>query len=97
MDLVGVNHFILSSPSNIGQTFDEIDKNILYQDNKSAILLEKNGKASSSQRTRAINIRYFFVTNQAERGMLEIKYCPTKEMVGDYMPKPLQGHLFKKF
>ncbi|MGC8532993.1 MAG: Ty1/Copia family ribonuclease HI, partial [Acidiphilium sp.] len=37
-----------------------IEKNILYQDNKSTILLENNGKRSSSKRTRAFNIRYFF-------------------------------------
>ena len=60
-------------------------------------MLEKNGKESSSQRTRAINIQYFFITDQAERGMLGIKYCPTKDMTGDYMTKPLQGALFKKF
>jgi hypothetical protein len=30
-----------------------IKSNILYQDNKSAILLETNGKKSSSKRTRA--------------------------------------------
>jgi hypothetical protein len=33
-----------------------IKQNILHQDNKSAILLEKNGKKSSSKRTRASNI-----------------------------------------
>ena len=37
----------------------EIDKNIVYQDNKSAILLETNRKRSSGKRTRALNIRYF--------------------------------------
>ena len=31
----------------------EIHRNILYQDNKSAILLEENGKKISSKRTRA--------------------------------------------
>ncbi len=36
-----------------------INKNILYQDNKNAILLEENGKKSSSQQTRHLNIRYF--------------------------------------
>jgi hypothetical protein len=41
----------------------EINKNILYQDNKSAILLETNGKKSSGKRTRALNIRYFFTTD----------------------------------
>ena len=34
---------------------------IMYQDNKSAILLENNGTRSSSRRTRHMNIRYFFI------------------------------------
>ena len=75
----------------------KVDSNILYQDNKSTILLEKNGKQSSSQRTRAMNIRYFFITNQSKRGNVEIEYCPTRIMVAGYMTKPLQGTLFKKF
>jgi hypothetical protein len=37
----------------------KIKDNILHQDNKSSILLEKNGKASSSRRTKHVNIRYF--------------------------------------
>jgi hypothetical protein len=41
-----------------------INNNILFQDNKSSILLEKNGKALSSKRTKHINmIRYFFITD----------------------------------
>jgi hypothetical protein len=75
----------------------KVDKNFLFQDNKSAILLEKNGKKSSSKRTRAINIRYFFVTDQAEKGNLRIDYCPTGEMVADFFTKPLQGEAFEKF
>ena len=69
---------------------------VLYQDNKSAILLEKNGKKSSSKRTRAINIRYFFVTDQVEKGNLRVEYCPTGEMVADFMTKPLQGQQFER-
>jgi hypothetical protein len=75
----------------------KIDQNIIYQDNKSAILLEKNGKKSSSKRTRALNIRYFFITDQVEKGNVEIQYCPTDEMMADYMTKPLQGKKFIKF
>lgn len=37
----------------------EIKQNIIYQDNKSAILLEMNGKGSSSKRTKHIKVRYF--------------------------------------
>ena len=72
-----------------------IDENILHQDNKSTILLLENGKRSSSQRTRAINIRYFFLTDQIEKGNLTVRYCPTLEMYGDFFTKPLQGKLFK--
>ena len=38
-----------------------IIENLLLQDNKSSILLERNGRASSGKRTRHINIRYFFI------------------------------------
>ena len=71
--------------------------NNLHQDNKSAILLEKNGKASSSKRTRRLNIRYFFVTNQVSKGNLTIKFCPTDEMLGDYFTKPTTGTKFHTF
>ncbi len=74
-----------------------IERNILYQDNKSAILLEENGKKSSSKRTRAMNIRYFYITDQISKGNIEVKYCPTDEMIADYMSKGLQGEKFRKF
>ena len=74
-----------------------LEKNILLQDNKSAILLETNGKRSAGKRSRAINIRYFFLTDQVEKGNLIIQYCPTDLMWADYMTKPLQGEKFRKF
>ena len=69
---------------------------VVYQDNKSAILLEENGRASSSKRTRHINIRYYFVTDRVNCGEVKIKHCPTAEMIGDYFTKPLQGGIFNK-
>jgi hypothetical protein len=74
-----------------------INSNILYQDNKSAILLETNGKKSSGKRTRALNIRYFFLTDQVEKGNVTIVYCPTDDMVGDFHTKPLQDEKARKF
>jgi hypothetical protein len=41
-----------------------VSENVLYQDNRSAILLEKNGRKSASKRYRHLNIRMFFVTDQ---------------------------------
>ncbi len=74
-----------------------VKENIVYQDNQSAILLERNGKKSSSQRTRHLNIKYFFVTDQVEQGNILIKFCPTDGMVADFMSKPLQGEKFRRF
>jgi hypothetical protein len=75
----------------------DINSIILYQDNKSAILLETNGKKSSGKRTGALNIRYFFRTDQVEKGNVTIVHCPTDDMVGDFHMKPLQGEKFRKF
>ena len=68
-----------------------------YQDNRSAILLENNGRRSAGKRSRALNIRYFFVSDQVSKSRLMVEYCPTDEMTGDYMTKPLQGEKFFKF
>jgi len=68
----------------------------VYQDNTSAILLEKNGMESSSKRTRHINIRYYFIKDCIDKKYLNVEYCPTDDMIGDYPSKPLQGRKFKK-
>ena len=41
---------------------------IVYQDNQSAILLKNNGRASSSKRTKHLNIRYFFYHRPNQKG-----------------------------
>jgi hypothetical protein len=46
----------------------EVNENIIFQDNWSAILLQRNGKASSSKQTKHLNIRYFFVTDRIKKG-----------------------------
>jgi hypothetical protein len=74
-----------------------IQENIVFQDNKSAILMERNGKASSSKRTKHINIRYYFVMDRINKKELTVEWCSTGDMIGDYMTKPTQAALFKKF
>ena len=75
----------------------DINDCIIHQDNKSAILLEQNGRASSSKRTRHINTRYYFITDRVNCGEIKLQYCPMTEMLGDFFTKPLQGTLFTKF
>jgi hypothetical protein len=51
---------------------------------------------STSDKTRHINIRYFFVKHYMDSDELKIEYLPTEEMVADVLTKPLQGDLFKR-
>ena len=69
---------------------------IVHQDNKSTITLAEKGK-STSNRTRHVNIRYFFVKDRIEKGDIKIVYEKTEEMVADFFSKPLQGAQFEKF
>ena len=88
--LCWTNYFLECQGYNINST-------IMYQDNQSAILIENNGRASSSKRTKHLNIRYFFITDQIKKGDLRIEYCPTNSMVADFFTKPLQGKKFLQF
>jgi hypothetical protein len=75
----------------------DVKDNILFQDNNNSIILEKNGKASSSKSTKHINIRYLFITDRVRKEEVSVVWCPTGDMIGDYTTKPLQGALFRKF
>jgi hypothetical protein len=44
-----------------------------------------------------LGVRYFFLTDQVEKGNVSIVYCPTDDMIGDFHTKPLQGEKFRKF
>jgi len=78
------------------QDYTVVD-NKVFRDNRSGMLLEKNGKASSSKRTKHINIRYFFITDRISKGEVSVDWCPTADMIGDFATKPTQGALFRKF
>ena len=74
-----------------------VAKSTLYQDNKSTILLENKGTSSVGKRMRRTDIGFFFVEDRADRGDLEIKFCPTKDTSADYFTKTLRGKLFLEF
>ena len=78
------------------QGFD-LEVNILFQDNQSAMKMERNGRNSCTGNTRHVNIRYFWVKDRIQKGEIDLKYCPTKKMLADYFTKALQGSAFMKF
>jgi hypothetical protein len=73
-----------------------VKESLLYQDNTSSILIEKNGRSSCSKRMCHMNIRYFFVKDQVDSKWVHIEHCPTADMIADYFTKPLQGAPFQK-
>ena len=73
-----------------------IKETVLYQDNMSSMLLERNGRQSSTKRTKHMDIRYFYVSDHVQNKTISLQHCPTEEMLADYFTKPLQGALFTR-
>jgi hypothetical protein len=71
--------------------------NVIHQDNQRAMLLERNGRASCGRKTRALDVRYFSITDKIKQKLMRVTHCPTAEMIGDFLTKPLQGAQFRKF
>jgi len=52
---------------------------------------------SAGQKSRHINIRYFWIKDQTKGMDINIRHCPTLAMLADFFTKPLSGNLFRKF
>ena len=61
----------------------------------SALLLEKNGRISSSKWTKHIKVKYFLIKDYYDAGEIDVKFCPTNEMWADVLTKLLQGQKFR--
>ena len=78
----------------LGQGY-KMDAAIVGQDNKSTMTMVDMGR-STSERTRHISIRYFWVKDRVDSNEITLRYVPTDVMVADILTKPLQGDLFRK-
>jgi hypothetical protein len=73
-----------------------INKYLVFQDNMSALSLEKNNRMSSSQHTKHITkANYFLIKDYCDAGVINVKFCPTNQMWADVLTKPLQGQKFR--
>ena len=52
---------------------------------------------SRKKKSRHIDIRFFFIKDRIESGDVEIAFCGTEDMVADFLTKPLQGGVFRRF
>ena len=53
----------------------------------SAIQIEKNGNVSSGEKSRHMNIRFFFIKDILKRENIEVKYCLMERMIADFFTK----------
>ena len=74
-----------------------IESNLLYQDNKSTILLAKNGRMSAGKNSKHIKNRFFLIADKVAKDDVEIRHMGTKPMWADVNTKPVQGELFRTF
>ena len=78
----------------IAQGYNNLPATI-YQDNQSTMALAVKGSASSD-RTRHVSIRYFWMKDKVQNGDIEIIYKPTDDMIADILTKPLHGDKFAR-
>ena len=57
-----------------------LESNLLYQDNKSTILLVKNGRVSAGEKSKHIKNSFFLITDKVAEGDLLTQHMGTKNM-----------------
>ena len=67
---------------------------VIMEDNQGAIAIAKNPVAHT--RTKHIDIRFHFIREAVQNGSIELRYCPSEEMVADLLTKPLSKGQFQK-
>lgn len=65
---------------------------VLFEDNQSAIAMTKNPQFHG--RSKHISIKYHFIRNQVDERVIDLKYCPTQDMIADMMTKGLSKEQF---
>jgi hypothetical protein len=69
------------------------ESTILYEDNRGAIAMSKN--PMGHKRTKHIDIRYHFVREAVEAGTIDVRYCPSADMLADIFTKPIPKAQFE--
>lgn len=66
-----------------------------FEDNQSAIHISKNPE--QHKRMKHVDLKYHFVRDKVEQGIVNLKYIPTDNQLADICTKPLARIKFEKF
>ena len=65
---------------------------LIYEDNQSALCLAKNNKIHG--RAKHISIKFHYVRDMVNTGVIRLQYCPTEDMIADIFTKGLSSARF---
>ena len=74
--------------------FQQLEPTIIYCDISSAIKLSKNPVLHG--RSKHIDVRYHFLRDLTNEGIIDLVYCRSEDQVADIMTKPLKLNAFEK-
>ena len=60
---------------------------MVYQDNQSAMILDRYGHWSKSKWKGHINIQFFFIKDWVASKEAKVEYCPTHDVISDLFAK----------
>ena len=83
----------------IGQLLDIPSKVALpvYQDNTSTIKMAYMGKGSAQSNSKIMDLKYFWIKEQLDKGLLRLVYHDTDSMPVDFFASPRTGSSFRHF
>jgi hypothetical protein len=67
---------------------------VIYEDNLGAISLAKGQQVG--RRSKHIDVRYHYVREQHEGGVIEVTHCASADMLADILTKPLGATVFDR-
>lgn len=76
--------------------FDQVlESTIMYYDNHSCVKISKN--LVFHNRSKHIEIKYHYICNIVQKGVVRLKYVSIDEQVADFLTKPLSQMKFYYF
>ena len=75
--------------------FQQIEATTIHADNQGCIALARNPVAHS--RAKHIDIRHHFIRERVANSEIDLRFCPTKNMLADIFTKQLPREAFERF